>query len=780
MSKEARLKIVKQQLKCSPDRRARPVTDLMCLAVEGGKVAVGSGQGWVFVYREGQTTPFYEKQLSDGMRTCSVSFDKTSELLLAATVAGKITIIDFAEGGSERTYQHKAQIQSAAIDPDARTKTGISCVFCDTNGVVWRIRPKSSSLFKSSDTDVSDIWKGKGLDTIAWKGDIIAWNTENGQTEEVRMYRPSAGQMIKSVIKPERLSTCPHIRYPRCSFVVTSPDSMTVLANGSQYEVELPSGAWKRVGDPQPVYLMARNGSMTAKLMVLGGSRKATFEISRGSSEVCRDEIAGEFEESKQMALQPAGNEGFYVMFTDQVYYVKILSNDEKVDYYLSIDNIEQCLATFREIVKSGKSDEQKRQLIMKILEHLNKKGDDTRMAQVCSEFASNSDWPELIQYFSQIGKFEIVAGIVPLETVQLDKAVVTDILQVLIRRNESRFLEVFTKLNPDSFTAVKLVGDVQRRYEDDPKFAGALMTIEHKLGEHEKAFRTALDMKYPGFFTDIERFNQYKFLLNEFNLKQIMEKYPDTFADFLKQHVEQLDPSTILGLMNSVLADVNKQMEVNPETAEADLKVIEQFKLGYLDKLRQIDHPVLLEERWGTELAIMYIKFNSPETMKYLETSASFKLMPVREAAEEHGMYKEAAFLCQKAGDLAGGMNIYLEHIPDPQEALRFAKECDKGGNKDKEMWKLLTTYSYTHPEFLRAILMDLPNLKIKPVKFIKGIPDTKIIPDFEQLAARTVKEYKRKERTLDLAQRIVATDAFGSFSRRLDAYKAGKLQPF
>ena len=789
MSQEARLKITKRELKCfygqnTQDRRPRPVTDLMCLAAAGDRLAIGSGQGWVFVYRSGELTPFFEKQLSDGIRTCSVSFDRTGELLLAATVQGKICLIDLAEGATERVraeHVHNCQIQAAAIDPDARGKTTLSCAFCDTNGTVWRIRPKSRALFKSGDYEVSEIWKGKGLDTIAWKGDVIAWNTENvGQTAEVRMYRANGNEMIKTVIKPERITG---IKYPRCSFVFNGSESLTVLANGSTYEVDLQSGgAPKPVRKGEPVYLMARNGSrMTARLMVIGGSKKATFEITRADGEACKDMIAGEFDESKQMALQPAGREGFYVMFTDQVYYVKILSNDEKVDYYLSIDNIEQCLANFREITRDGdKTDDQRRQLLTKILEHLQKKGDDAKMAEVCKEFATGSDWEMLIQYFRELGKFEVIAGIVPLGDVQLDKGVVTDILQVLIRRNEERFLEVFDKLGRDSFMAVKLVGDVQRRYEDNRNFAGPLMTIEHMLGEHEKAFRTALEMRYPKFFDDIVRFEQYKFLLNEHNLKQIMEKYPDTFAEFLMQHVEQLDPSIILGLMNSVLGDVYKRMEVSPETAEADLKVIEQFKLGYLDKLRQIDHPVLLEERWGTELAIMYIKFNSPKTMEYLQTSASFKLMPVREAAEEHGMYKEAAFLCQKAGDLAGGMSIYLEHIQDPQEALQFAKDCDKGGNKDKEMWKLLTTYSYTHPEFLRAMLMDLPNLKIKPVKFIKGIPDTNIIPDFEQLAARTVKEYKRKERTLELAQQIVATDAFGAFSRRLEQYKSGKLTHF
>jgi hypothetical protein len=141
--------------------------------------------------------------------------------------------------------------------------------------------------------------------------------------------------------------------------------------------------------------------------------------------------------------------------------------------------------------------------------------------------------------------------------------------------------------------------------------------------------------------------------------------------------------------------------------------------------------------------------------------------------------MYPEAAFLYKSEGDLKGGMAIYLENVKDPKAALEFAKACARG-RSDDEMWRLLINHSYQHPDFLRAVLEDLPNLPINPVEYIEGIHRTDVISDFEVLAAKTVKDYQRKVRTAELTQRIVANDAFGAFRRSFDKYRAGKATHF
>jgi hypothetical protein len=160
-----------------------------------------------------------------------------------------------------------------------------------------------------------------------------------------------------------------------------------------------------------------------------------------------------------------------------------------------------------------------------------------------------------------------------------------------------------------------------------------------------------------------------------------------------------------------------------------------------------------------------------------------------VREEAVRQGMFREAAYLFKRGGDATGGMGIYLDRVRDPQAAIEYAKGCyverpvrgrrEKKKKPDKEVWGMLIKESYRDPAYLTAMLMELPNLDWKPkqsVKFIEGIPDTSIVPNFEELASRTVKEYRRKLTTAKLTQEIVATDAFGAFKRSFDRYRSGK----
>jgi hypothetical protein len=285
----------------------------------------------------------------------------------------------------------------------------------------------------------------------------------------------------------------------------------------------------------------------------------------------------------------------------------------------------------------------------------------------------------------------------------------------------------------------------------------------------------------FPGFFADISRYGQYKFIIGDrvSNFGAILNAFPDTFAEFLLDHIAELDPGQVIRQIN---ADSNQT------------ELIERFKLDYLDRLYEHGHTLFDKEENGTELALMYVKFKSPKTMQFVTENGNFKLMEVRQAAVEQGMFPEAAFLFKRGGDPAGGMAICLERIGDPKVAIDYAKGCfvegpvrgrpgERKKKPDKEVWDMLIRHSYGDAKYLTAMLMELPNLDWKPkhsVKFIRGIKDTSIVPNFEDLAARTVKEFRRKLTTAKLTQEIVATDAFGAFRRSFDRYKLGKPEHF
>jgi hypothetical protein len=339
------------------------------------------------------------------------------------------------------------------------------------------------------------------------------------------------------------------------------------------------------------------------------------------------------------------------------------------------------------------------------------------------------------------------------------------------------------------SFEPYSLLGEIQRRVAEDRQFREPLMRLYHILGEDTKAFETALAMEppYAGFFQDITDKGHFKFILAGSNFGVILRAYPHSFPDFLMDHIAELEPAQIL---KQVQIELDKAARSNDETA---IEVVERFKLSYLDRLYSFGHALFDREENGTELALMYIKFMSPKAMKFLTENTNFRLMQVRAAAVQRGMYREVAFLYKRVGDAVGGMGRFLDHIGDPQGAIDYAKSCyiekpvgrrgEKKKKPDKEVWQMLIRKSYRDGDFLREMLIELPNLDWKPkhsVKFIQEIPDTSIVPNFEELASRTVKEYRRKLTTAKLTQDIVAKDAFGAFKRSFDRYKMGKPTQF
>jgi hypothetical protein len=449
------------------------------------------------------------------------------------------------------------------------------------------------------------------------------------------------------------------------------------------------------------------------------------------------------------------------------------------------------CLVRFRELRASLPQD-QTSALILKIVDFLMENGNVERAVAVCDEFGNSETWKDIVSSFKSRNKLDVIAPSVPLENPCWTIDDRTEMLTVLSAGPAQAFCARFDKLPDEAFRPEALLERIRCGSQQDPGFLAPLMRVYHIQGDHSAAFETALSMDppYPGFFRDLVEYRQLKFVMGErsSHFGAVLRAYPDTFAAFLLDHLAELEPVQVIRQINYEL-----EMAARATNSLAATEVVERFKLDYLDQLYENGNPLFELEQNGTELALLYVKFKSPKTMKFI-TENAFNLLTVREAAVAQGMYPEAAFLFKRGGDATGGMTIYLERIRDPQGAIEYAKGCyverpvrgrrgQKRKKPDKEVWGMLIKYSYRDPAYLTAMLMELPNMDWKPkhsVRFIEGIPNTAIVPNFEDLASRTVKEYRRKLTTAKLTQEIVATDAFGAFKRSFDRYRSGKPTQF
>jgi hypothetical protein len=722
------------------------------------------------------------------MRVSALSFDRSNDLLLAASIDGNIRVWERGNPQPIRQHTHGCGVVTCAIDPDAKSLSQLSCAFVDFNGQVIRLRPSIGFLGRANPhpESVELARDERDVETIVWKNDVIAWSSPRF-FKITRMVKGVPDKTLH-ITPPASFYDSPH---PRGTFLIHSPEALTIDFGGAIYDIMIGPKGQQKVAQRTQAQLIATNEEMTAKLVFSEAAPQPRIEIDCGDETYGEDLVLDDFDPNRFMALCP-WKDDFLLAVGGGIYSITRLTDLERIQYFLRKNQMEQGLAKFRELRPVLPRD-QCLLLILRLVDMLLNDEMEERAVSVCEEFAESEHWQNIVVFFKERGMLEVIAPTVPLESPDWNIRERTEMLKVLSSGPAKPFCERFDKLPDDAFQADVLLNEIKRGSERDPGFLAPLMRLYHVHDDHVSAFQTALSMNppYPGFFADIAKYSQYKFIIGDraSHFGAILRAYPDTFAAFLLDHITEIEPGQVLRQINAELDNVAQSQ--NPDE---EVELIERFKLDYLDRLYESGHTLFDREENGTELALMYVKFKSPKTMEFVTENRNFRLMDVRQAAVDQGMFREAAFLFKRGGDPVGGMEICIQRIKDPQAAIEYAKGCyveaavrgrpgERKKKPDKEVWDLLIKHSYGDPAYLTAMLMELPSLDWKPkrsVRFINGIKDTRIIQNFEDLASKTVKEFRRKLTTAKLTQEIVATDAFGAFRRSLDRYKLGKTEHF
>ncbi|KAH0796047.1 vacuolar protein sorting-associated protein 41 [Histomonas meleagridis] len=731
--------------------------------------ACGLYDGRVFVFRHGESVPVYN--IFQNQRTCSLCFDPTGDILLASFYGGTLIAQDYsAPSIKEYTYNHKCSIPSSispcAIDPDFKQCSDISCIYYSANeNVIIRLKPGISFLRHAGHSDPIELARGvSNVTAISWKGDFIVWTSK----DSITVYRASRNEKIFNIntANPKNQPRNSNINYLHDSILFNTNDSLTVLYKSDIFTVQISSKQYHVKHTNEIILDMTKTPSLTAKLLELS---KLTIQVDNKGT-ILNEAIPEKTDLTKYFCICPNRNDLYFANSTS-VFSVTRFTDSERILFYLDQRKMDTCLKQFESIKDSLPSDE-KLNLLFKIIQVLFELNQPERATEICKTLKTDQEWGKMIIFFRQLDKLHYIAPIVPLDKLNLDPSVTTEIL-IIIAKNEKPevFCQIFDNLTPDKYIASSLMYTVTEKSEEHTEFNIPKMKLQHLLQEHSKAFTTALSIGYKDFFKDIQTYNQYSYLKEHFG--EILKVYPE-FPNFLMEHLDQCPP---LEILKQVKVELNNTKRItDKQKSKQQMELIDNFKMNYLDNLYEIKSPILLQnEQIGTELALMYIKCKSNKTLNYLKTTGNFNVLAVFEAAKEQGMYQEAAYLCKLSGDRVQGMKIHLQYLDDPISTIEYAKDCD-----DNEVYKLLIEHSYKNPKYMECMLEDLSNLNINPVRYIEGIPDVKMINNFEKLAAKSVKEYKRKLSTAQLSQEIVSKDAFGAFKRSFNNYIMGKKTHF
>ena len=758
-------------------------------------LACGTFDGRILIYTYDNDHPCGELKMTTNFRITGLSFNNNSSLLLASCFEGELWLIDLTSFQTVKNYRHSSKILDCAIDPECHLNGPMSCVFIDNgsgtsnqNNKVWRLKP-ATTLFSRNTTNFEpqELSNNEvGLEKIVWQGDIIAWASSKSFT------------IFKNGQKTPLAPRATYEWGSRASFLFSpNNDSLTVFFKGGLFDVTFTPKIQIQqrntgLGVKKNVIIMARTPDFDAKLIQQADKDSppliefSSFRNSTDGEDVYEAPVPIVGFDPNEFVCLCQGRNDIILALPWNIIGITRSTQSERIEFYLQSDRIETCFQKFRESQNSLDPFD-RFQLVIKIITHLLAKNDIDSCVSFCKEFATSEDWVEIIKTFEANSHLKDIAPIVPLKNSKLNKDVVTKILRTMILEcPASLFLERFKEIKSEYYNPNQLIGDLSRQAERDPSLNEALMLLQHSLENHQNALQTALEIKHPSFFQDVEVCSQFNFVKD--NFLKVLQTFPEELSPTLYESRgsdhdnNKLPPFTgflVRQLKNDkaptpqeMLLEANKYLNhASPELT----KLIENFKLNYLDQLYKHKHPIIQEEEYGTELASLYIRNKIPNTKYFLEENTSYRLMEICKEAEAAQMYSEAAILYYKAGSKKKGMEIHLRQLHDPKEALEYAKKCD-----DKDVWKMISEFAYRNKDYLEVMLGDLPNLNIKMREFISKIPNDMKLDNFEELARKSLNEYKRKLRTAQLAYDIVSKDAFGAFKRSFDSYKMGKKTQF
>ncbi|EAY22785.1 hypothetical protein TVAG_477140 [Trichomonas vaginalis G3] len=625
---------------------------------------------------------------------------------------------------------HSVPIVHCVLDPLFNEKTAPRFFISDLSGAIYQYTPRF--LFGSSFSKLVE--PQQKIQNMIWFSNHLIYTTN----VSLFAYDISSQKNTYSINPPFLKSKIEH----HCSFVPLSPEKIGIVFGNYFYELSFDKtrSVFFNLTKDAVSLAYSKNSSLTVfttktdQQLILVDQNYTADSVSPPSAEPL-------------ILLSSAPNDSFLFVYPKSAFIASFSSWDERIKNILFQCTDDECISHLKGWLKLIEESERSN-LILAVCHQLISKNSLKKASILCSEYLKTTDeWCSAIEIFHANGVLQHLTDYIPERVLAHTKRNV-DILLHLLEANPYHFCTVFASLPPESFDAESLLLPVQMRARTDMIFNIPLIHIYHRLNKHNEAFLTALNAKYLSIFTDIEKIGDYHFPLEQFD--RLYESFGGLFTDFLIQNHEKLPPAIVLPKFSQ-----NRRKEM----------------LEYMHKLFCLDVP--LPDEFRTELAILYIEFHHPATMKFLSTGQFFNYSRAWSAANREKMWPEAAFLARKTGAVVEGMKIHLEKIRDPKRAVEYAIAAE-----NDKVWQMLRDAAYSDVDFLTYMLDILPSLHIEAVDFVKHIPEPmsrKI--DIASLSANTLKEFRCRLAAVQLTTNIIAGAAFDKFNSQLKSARRAKI---
>lgn len=703
----------------------------------------------------------------------SITFNNDGNILLInSNEDGKMIFytIPFVAGSEKEIIVDN--ILTSAIDPRITdVNNEIVCIYTDLRCDVYKFSRKKRVLggFKEYTTKISHKNTDPVLD-INWKNDRIMWLTYFN----IFIYSANNEQMLADVdisfTFHKKISRPSLFSYGNFAFVSDQGCLLVYDINKKCFVENVDIDEKKFMG-----YQINEVGDHVR--IISEGNNDKYFSV-RMESEINGEKFSQPFPEmiNSEFYRFVSSQHYFFLITDDFLYKISFCTPIELIDNQIENNSIKEALASLK-----ARSQQLERSAIINTVQKIANKQIELKLDESVIDslvkLLGDENYHLLHSLYKKENLLYLLICHTPLSQLQKASKIsnnVIDISYILDDLMEHNCYKEFSAIVRDTnfelpprISKIILEGKMDK-LKHDPNFKSSLMYL-YLRSDNEiyqvNGIEIALQEKIEDVLQFIEENKMFKYAT--MFCTQFYKSFGGKFVSFLKEFANEVSSTDILRIIKT---------EINKETDDKEL--LTQFMMEYLDSLYPYMNNQQLRE-YSTDLAILYIKNNHKNTIRFLQETNYFDFSKAREAAIKYKRRLAAAYLCRKTGANIQGIDMLLNGSDagenNPADAIEYAMLVD-----DNEIWKRLKEYSYKNINYLKAILSSLSMLRIDPVDYIKNIPDT--IPfdssdnGYELEIKEALNDFKIKLSTAKNTVEIIEAESFQIFSDGYDKYKSGK----
>lgn len=312
-----------------------------------------------------------------------------------------------------------------------------------------------------------------------------------------------------------------------------------------------------------------------------------------------------------------------------------------------------------------------------------------------------STQWSQWISIFIKAGHTKEITPVVPADSRwNLPKILFSEILEFWIDQlpDDELFYDLVKKWDLDLYD-VSIITEKMESYleqhHDDARFRRQLIALYERSYNPRKAVPHLVELKDPKIFTFLASNHILPFYVSE--IPQFLRFRFDDPLDLERMPIKKVG----LKLHDTVMTLVDARHEIAPSSVIKAMfeNHFDMMNYFYIEELAGIDE--LLVKGFEDIRIKLYGLYDRQKLLPFLTSHEDYDISKAIEICETNSLTDELVYLLGKVGENKKALHLIMEQLNDPRRAIRFAKL-----QNDEETWHLLLQYSYSRPEFIKALI--------------------------------------------------------------------------